>query len=516
MKEWLNQIVQICITEMEFEQKRELIQEKQMEFEQFDKDTQNAIHKLFRTGFEARDSVYILSVFLACVPESVWAEDLMRCILQEKNYTAEESIMLEYQVKSFQIGSYAERKALRRKTIDKLKYMGLYSEDYIPLALRNPKKIVIITEQIVGVNNSPTLVVYNSIYYLQQLGYEVFMFVCPSDACLEEDIWYYCRGASSLKKMHGRTVVTTFRGEKIYFSQINLCEKGCMDQYRLMIKLIREWNPLFVYQVGLVNAIGDMLTGITTVVSEMLSVKECSVSNAQIIVRMEKNERKVEEEISCNMENYQTQLWKKGHIPIVTEKSEMEISRAQLDLPESQFLLAVVGNRLDMECDMEFIDLLKKILHNNCEVGVVVIGETEILNNFFLEDDSVYFIGYQDYLQNVYDIMDLYVNPKRAGGGYSSQMALQEGLPVVTLPDGDVAHTVGETFIVSDYGEMYAVIERYIQDEAYRISQQKYALQRGRDNSKGTDYMERKIRAIKEIMELQDKGERYAQYAMSE
>ena len=160
--------------------------------------------------------------------------------------------------------------------------------------------------------------------------------------------------------------------------------------------------------------------------------------------------------------------------------------------------------------------MLKKILHNNCEVGVVVIGETEILNNFFLEDDSVYFIGYQDYLQNVYDIMDLYVNPKRVGGGYSSQMALQEGLPVVTLPDGDVAHTVGETFIVSDYGEMYAVIERYIQDEAFRTSQRKYALQRSRDNSKDTDYMERKIRAIKEIMEFQDKGERHAQYVMSE
>ena len=516
MKEWLNQIVQICVTEMEFEQKRELIQEKQMEFEQFDKDTQNAIHKLFRTGFEARDSVYILSVFLACVPESVWAEDLMRCILQEKNYTAEESIMLEYQVKSFQIGSYAERKALRRKTIDKLKYMGLYSEDYIPLALRNPKKIVIITEQIVGVNNSPTLVVYNSIYYLQKLGYEVSVFVCPSDACLAKDIWYHGRWAASLKGAHGQTVVDTFRGEEIYFSQINLCESDCIDQYCVMIETIKKLRPLFVYQIGLVNAIGDIFTGMTTVVSEMLSVKECSVSNAQIIVRMEENAREVEDKINRNMEYYQTQLWKKGHMPIITEKSEIEISRAQLGLPEDQFLLALVGNRLDMECDTEFIDLLKKVLCNNPMVGVVVIGNTQLLNNSFLQNTNVYFIGYQYYLQNVYDIMDLYVNPKRAGGGYSSQMALQEGLPVVTLPDGDVAYTVGETFIVSDYGEMYAVIERYIQDEAYRISQQKYALQRGRDNSKDTDYMERKIRAIKEIMELQDKGERYAQYAMSE
>lgn len=516
MKEWLNQVVQICVTEMALEQKRELIQKKQQEFEQFDEKIQNMIRELFRTGFDARDSVYILSVFVTCAPEFIWEEELMQCILREKNYTYAENIMMEYQVKYFQLGKYGERKTLRKKSVDKLKQMGLYSEDYIPLSCRNQNRVVIITEQLLNIRHSPTLVVYNNIYYLRHLGYEVMVFVCPCDAYLQEGIWYHYRCATASEELHGRTVVDTFKGEEIYYYQINLCGEDCVDRYYAMIEWIRQWNPLFVYEIGLLNAIGDTLAGMTTVVSEMLSIKDCSVSNAQIIVRMEENEREIENEINENLECCQTQLWVKEDMPICIVMPERQLTRKQLDLPEDKFLIAVVGNRLDLECGTEFVALLKRMLQNNPMIGIVIIGETKNLNTHFSENDNIYFIGYQEYLQNVYDILDLYLNPVRAGGGYSSQMAMQAGLPVVTMPGGDVAYMTGEDFIVTDYEEMYATVEKYVQDEVFRREQRERARQRGMKNSKDTRYMERKIHAIKEIIRLQENGKRCSRYTMSE
>ena len=137
MKEWLNQVVQICVAGTTFEQKKELMQKKQEEFEQFDENTKNAIHELFRTGFEARDSVYILSVFLACVSPIAWEDDLITCVLREESYTYAESIMIEYQLKCLQLGNYEQRKLLRKKTVSKLDQFGLCAGAYVPVAHRN-------------------------------------------------------------------------------------------------------------------------------------------------------------------------------------------------------------------------------------------------------------------------------------------------------------------------------------------------------------------------------------------
>lgn len=516
MREWLNEVVQICVTDMTFEQKKELIQKKQEEFDQFDENTQNMIREVFQIGFGARDSVYILSVFLACVSPFMWEEELVTCVLREENYTYAESIMMEYQLKNLQLGSYAQRKLLRKKTVSKLKQLGIGNGAYIPIERRNANRIVIITEQISNDKHSPTLYVFNSIYYLRQLGYEIMVFSCPSDFYLAEDIWYRYRSVVSVEEYHGKTVTDTFRGEQVLFQQINLCGQDCIDRYRIMIDFIRDWNPLFVYEIGLVNGIGDLLTGMTTVVSEMLSIKDCSVSNAQILVRMEENEKEVEDQINSTMGSYQAQLWIGEDMPIFIDKDPVEVTRNQLHLPEDKFLIAVVGNRLDQECGLEFVELLRNILQNIPAVGVVIVGDTRDLNVHFTEYENIYFIGHQEHLQNIYDVMDLYLNPERVGGGYSCQMALQEGLPIVTLPGGDVAYMAEKDFTVADYEEMYAVVQRYVQDEVFRSRQRECARQRGIANSTDTDYMERKLNAIKEVMRLQANGEKCIRYTMGE
>lgn len=67
----------------------------------------------------------------------------------------------------------------------------------------------------------------------------------------------------------------------------------------------------------------------------------------------------------------------------------------------------------------------------------------------------------------VYHTMDLYLNPDRQGGGFSSAMALIAEIPVITLPNCDVSNTVGEEFTVKDYQEMVETVCEYARNKQF-------------------------------------------------
>ena len=67
----------------------------------------------------------------------------------------------------------------------------------------------------------------------------------------------------------------------------------------------------------------------------------------------------------------------------------------------------------------------------------------------------------------VMECCDLYVNPRRSGGGSSVCEALYKGLPAVTLPTGDVSVAAGELFWVEDYSAMQKKILKYASEKKY-------------------------------------------------
>lgn len=84
------------------------------------------------------------------------------------------------------------------------------------------------------------------------------------------------------------------------------------------------------------------------------------------------------------------------------------------------------------------------------------------------------FIGYCDDMLALMEICDLYVNPKRLGGGFSIIEAFEKGVPGVYLRTGDVYTAGGEEFSVKDFDEMTQMIEKYKNDrEFYRLMSDK-------------------------------------------
>lgn len=147
-------------------------------------------------------------------------------------------------------------------------------------------------------------------------------------------------------------------------------------------------------------------------------------------------------------------------------------------------MLAFVGNRLDKDVDPIFWGMMERVLKMEQRTALVFIGdavpERLIEESHFKE--RVYKIGYQQDLMAAYACVDLYVNPRRAGGGFSAEMALMAGVPVVTLPGCDVALRVGEEFTVSDEGQMEDQICHYVQDEAFYNMKRNQALEHSKQN----------------------------------
>lgn len=135
-------------------------------------------------------------------------------------------------------------------------------------------------------------------------------------------------------------------------------------------------------------------------------------------------------------------------------------TREELSLPEKDFVYAVVGNRLAMECDEQFFACLDTI----CRSGGIHIffigpyaGLDSITSQYHYLRENCTHSKYERDLMAAYHQCDGYINPMRKGGGTSAVYAMQAGMPVLTLPKGDVS-IAGSSFPqISSFEELAKV-----------------------------------------------------------
>lgn len=132
---------------------------------------------------------------------------------------------------------------------------------------------------------------------------------------------------------------------------------------------------------------------------------------------------------SCAVEYSAFYLWPS----IPTKKYERE----ELSIGKSDFVLITVGNRLNTEMTEEFIDAVCKNLLDKPNIKWLIVGsENEYLSqNYanFIDAQKIQYISYEDDLPALYEVCDLYLNPKRMGGGTSIVWAMRAGLPIALL-----------------------------------------------------------------------------------
>lgn len=479
--EWVQTVLELFVNSAKIEKKYqiELAGELEKVYVSYPKEVKEDIRRIFKEQLDISTYIYVFSYLIQYMNVEDFHQDIMTAILKQE-YNWHDGAVLEVQVIRYVKGQYLQKRLFHKKNIERYSKMLELNYPYLPIEKRNKNRIVIATEQMIGLLHAPTKIVLEFLYYLQkECGYEILFIICPSNGDLQNGFWYNEIVMNREELWDNKRLKFLYKDEIFYGYQINITSET-ISNYQKMLDWIYTYNPLFVFNMGIINSITELAKQFTTVVTMDMSTK-CPISEGNILIRKARVPEMEEEYKRC-LTSKQKQVFLEQKMPVVIEKNYTICTREELGLPKDKFLVAIVGNRLDSEINTAFMDIMKDILEKTNDVVFVVIGDVNDIKEYFKEEifeNKIYYLGYCENLMGVYSTMNLYLNPKRLGGGWSSIMAIIGGVPVVTLPNCDVADNCGNAFIVQNEKEMVNTVCRYIKDKEFYESQKQIARKNG-------------------------------------
>lgn len=144
---------------------------------------------------------------------------------------------------------------------------------------------------------------------------------------------------------------------------------------------------------------------------------------------------------------------------------ETSYTRADFQLTDDDFVIAMVGTRLSDELDDGNIAFIGEILALNPRIKIVLAGP---LSEAFADKIAgllplkrLRLPGRVADIPAFYDgVVDLCVNPRRTGGGTSAAYALGCGIPCFTLAFGHVANLTHPDFVFATRADLKAAIAK--------------------------------------------------------
>jgi len=150
-------------------------------------------------------------------------------------------------------------------------------------------------------------------------------------------------------------------------------------------------------------------------------------------------------------------------------EQEEHVTREALGIPENAFAMAVVSTRMNSEVTDEFLQYLEDSWQDGWYL--VLIGKfpefEERIGRFQHLHRCTIALGFCADVLSRLEVCDLYLNPRRKGGGSSVVEAMYLGKPAVCIAYGDVALNAGEEFCVESYEELVEKILEYQNDKVY-------------------------------------------------
>lgn len=428
---------------------------------------------LISTNFESDPQLHIF--LLSTVLEATEDDEVLALIVNmliNSKLNINQSIYAYLQITRYNFihaasnSRYSLRRILHESILTRFKEKLSLQFKYRKLNERNSNRIVIVTGVILDINHAPTKKVLEHCYRLQKvLKKEILLVVCPIESTSENRLtWFNPINLLYHKDYENEFYSINYKNESIKTYQLAIKTES-IHLFMNLISVIYDFNPLFILSMGSEYPWEDVMSQFTTVAVKEMSV-HYPISEALILFC----NKGVKPNIVETELNY---LLKKGQIPleykidVVLDDAKNLLQRNHLNIDENAFVLVIVGNRLDKEITEEYSDFLERLLEIDNRLNLAFIGE---YNKYTLSDskkDRVYYLGYQIDLSGAYHVTDLFLNPPRNGGGIGALLALYNGVPVVTLPNCDVASNVGKDFICDSYSEMYQIINRYLNDKEF-------------------------------------------------
>lgn len=348
------------------------------------------------------------------------------------------------------------------------------SHEFIPVEKRDEDFIVVAANQLLGINHAPTKFVFEFCRIIETVLKKKVLLI---NEVLVTDVEYLQKNGLKLEWIRWNNYLEEatgdftyeYNGYKAAGYQI-LVKDNSLLEMEMLVNSIFEKKPYCVWCFGGNLIFANLCQQFTTLVYTAFNQGYPGVP-ADIVVNYFKRspienleEKRFLEEHNVKVKDIEFMF----HYPLAQE----EISREDIGIPENAFCIGVIGNRLASACSTAFLEILHNVMCQEEKIHIVFVGGTDEefekrVNEQLLYPKRICFMGYQKKLQEAVNILDIFVNPPQVGGGTGGILALNEGKPVITAANGDVASFAGEEFICEGLDAYEELILRYIRDKEF-------------------------------------------------
>lgn len=344
-------------------------------------------------------------------------------------------------------------------------YMSNFTDlEYI--SDRNSSLVLVTVQQFLSLSHGPTKTTLDRAFCLKRdLGKEVII-INTAELLGGQPIEILNGSIGNYNSELTKQTQVEYRGEIFPYMQFDNNMPN-IDNSKEFISYLKMVKPAYIVNIGGESLLVDMSSKLVPVLN--INTVPSDIDRTESTMQaMGRGVTKEDEEVLKIIEKSKDDVIVGRFTSSLKEQSH-RYTKQDLGLPDNRMILAVIGGRLTEEVDDAFIKMLDDVL--DAGAFVVVIG---VMNTYekFCEKDVTFaqnsrYLGMQDDVLAILDCCDIYVNPKRSGGGTSVIEAMYKGMPAVTLSSGDVALGAGSDFVVSDYSDMAEMIKRYMTDSQF-------------------------------------------------
>ena len=342
-----------------------------------------------------------------------------------------------------------------------------YELSKIPRQERNEDLIFVFTTQMLSMVHGPTKTALDRSYVLSKnMQKKVFLINTAEMTITENEIILFTLAQGTYFPEYSSYSSIAYQDASFLFHQ---CPKGMpiSDNVAEIVDVVQKEKPLCIITIGGDSIVSDLCSRIVPTIT----VGTVPSGRSQTYGQFQTIGRKVTEEDlqwagrhGLPADHFIESLFTSSFKP-----QEYTFKRSDLNLPEDGFVVLLVGARLDAEVDEECLNLLLRLVEQGIYLAFMGVFSKykQLAANYPAFRDYAIDMGFQEDAMAVYECCDLYLNPKRVGGGTSVAEALYKGVPVVTLDYGVGGLGAGTDFHVKDYEDMYNTICSYKTDRNY-------------------------------------------------
>jgi glycosyltransferase involved in cell wall biosynthesis len=271
---------------------------------------------------------------------------------------------------------------------------------------------------------------------------------------------YYDPARFNHEDSYARLSRLVIEDQKVEFYQCRQPMPNAMETDRI-VRMVQTRRPSFVFSLGHSNLAADVCADVVTVASMPFGTNLPRARSSVYVLP-----RHLRSDDAPFMRDWRItppQIIETDYTFRLPERSA-SFTRAELHVPAEAYAIVIVGNRLDQEITDDVATYLTSLAGTEPRAFFVFMGVFsrygEVCERHPALRERSVFLGYQQDVVAVFECCDAFFNPPRYGGGSAAAYAQAAGLPVLTLPGGDVANSVGEPFVFDSYDAITAFVRR--------------------------------------------------------